>query len=119
MVVPQRWALHKKHDRSPLETNISLKSNGVLTNNNARCSCSYVVERRVGRTEAWKKIRAGDARGDTTTTVGRSSPKRRDGGIRGTKGQHGSTDAVDAPLRSVSVDALRKVAVEGLLIAYR
>ncbi|CAM9140978.1 unnamed protein product, partial [Hapterophycus canaliculatus] len=80
---------------------------------------SYVVERRVGRTGAWKKIRARDVGGDDGATVGGSTSERRDGGIRGAIRQRRSTDAVDAPLRTVSMDALRKVAVQGLSVAYR
>lgn len=50
---------------------------------------------------AWKKIRArGGAGADR-------------GGLRR------SPDAVDAPLRTISVDVLRKVAIQGLVLAYR
>lgn len=63
---------------------------------------SYTIERRIGCTGAWKKIRA---RGG-------------DGAERG-GGMRWSPDAVDAPLRTISVDVLRKVAVHGLALAYR
>eukprot|EP00752_Nemacystus_decipiens_P001890 g1820.t1 len=62
--------------------------------------CSYVIERRIGRGGAWKKIRA---RGGN----GADEERRRR-----------LPDAVDAPLRTISVDTLRKVAIQGLTLGY-
>ncbi|CAN0046101.1 unnamed protein product, partial [Scytosiphon promiscuus] len=92
---------------------------GTSTENDAHCSCSYVVERRVGERGVWKKICAREVEGGCRTTVSRSSPEWCDGDIPGAEGRCRSTDAVDAPLRTVSIDALRKVAVQGLSFAYR
>ncbi|CAM9750863.1 unnamed protein product, partial [Ectocarpus sp. 12 AP-2014] len=75
--------------------------------NNGLDICSYTVERRIGRTGAWQKVRS---RGGT----GRHG----DGG--GEDGRQPLTfDEVDAPLRTISVDTLREVAVNGLALAYR
>lgn len=62
---------------------------------------SYVIERRIGRGGVWKKIRAKG--GDGADEEGRCR----------------LPDAVDAPLRTISVDALRKVAIQGLTLGYR
>ncbi|CBJ29046.1 hypothetical protein Esi_0133_0043 [Ectocarpus siliculosus] len=75
--------------------------------NNGLDICSYTVERRIGRTGAWQKVRS---RGGTW--------RRGDGG--GEDGRQPLTfDEVDAPLRTISVDTLRAVAVNGLALSYR
>ncbi|CAM9595605.1 unnamed protein product [Ectocarpus sp. 13 AM-2016] len=75
--------------------------------NNGLDICSYTVERRIGRTGAWQKLRS---RGGTG----------RRGDERGEDGRQPLTfDEVDSPLRTISVDTLREVAVNGLTLAYR
>ncbi|CAB1120524.1 unnamed protein product [Ectocarpus sp. CCAP 1310/34] len=62
---------------------------------------------RIGRTGAWQKVRS---RGGTG--------RRGDGG--GEDGRQPLTfDEVDAPLRTISVDTLKEVAVNGLALVYR
>ncbi|CAM9188391.1 unnamed protein product [Ectocarpus fasciculatus] len=100
--VPEDFAILAPGRPEPV---VSLQWQGP--ENNGLDVCSYTVERRIGRTRAWKKVRS---RGG----AGRCG----DGG--GEDGRQPlSFDEVDAPLRTISVDTLREVAVNGLALAYR